>query len=451
MRPAFEVLPHSRRASSPTHFFARNGFSITICLLVCLVLLPMTSFASPDGTRGDAENASGAGLYLKAQLDSRVKLSSLKPGEVLEGKLVRDVYSGDHELFLAGSRVCLTVDKLERRRRVPNDHWPWVIKFFTPRHESYPLFQSVVVSLPEGKEVTLQVSLISISNKIEVHAQATSKKSASSLEASAAAQEVSTGPSTNSGESKTKLNAPIVTLEATLVQNDEPETQGQGAPVPTASAFTLPTGTQAKIILLGGVSASKSRPGDSFQARVVEPVRQGSKVVLPAGSILDGKIVKSTPPRWLSRAGSLYMRFTGLTLPGGGGGPIVASLSGAELNEGSRTKMDSEGGMKGDRPGKAWMLIHIGVTGGIAKVADDGTQLLIEALVSTATDASTAGTAKIVSTCVSGMFMITRHGRDVILPRFTEMDVMFDRPVSVGSPSPTDQPRDPGPSHSNTE
>jgi len=33
--------------------------------------------------------------------------------------------------------------------------------------------------------------------------------------------------------------------------------------------------------------------------------------------------------------------------------------------------------------------------------------------------------------------MLTRHGRDVVLPKFTEMDITFSRPVvlSAGAPS----------------
>jgi hypothetical protein len=438
MRSAFAVLPLRPKVFCPAHFFALKSVCVTCCVLLgFLISMSPASQAFSDGLAGNPETAAGAGLYVKVQLADRVKVSALKPGDVLEGKLARDVYSGDRELFPTGSRVRLTVDNLERRRRVPNDHWPWVIKFFTPRHESYPTFHSALVSPPDGGEVPLRVSLISISNKIEVHAQAKSKQTAQS-EDSTTAQEVSTGASQTSSAPKKKSAAPIMTLEATLAHEEE-STQGTEAQVTSsasAGSVTLPAGTQAKIILLGGVSASRSRPGDSLQARVLEPVRQGSKVVVPAGSILEGKVVKSTPPRWLSRAGSLYLRFTGITFPGGRDVPIAASLSGAELDRGSRTRMDSEGGMKGDHPGKAWMLIHIGVTSGIAKVADDGTQLLVEALVSTATDASTAGTAKIVAACASGIFMITRHGRDVILPRFTEMDVLFDRPAPLGSPAP---------------
>jgi hypothetical protein len=81
------------------------------------------------------------------------------------------------------------------------------------------------------------------------------------------------------------------------------------------------------------------------------------------------------------------------------------------------------------------MAINLGVTAGLSKEIDDGVQLVIEAIVSAATDASTAGTARIVSSCVSGLYMATRHGRDVVLPRFTEMDISLDRPVSLNTPA----------------
>ena len=111
--------------------------------------------------------------------------------------------------------------------------------------------------------------------------------------------------------------------------------------------------------------------------------------------------------------------------------PITASLAGADLDERSHTRIDSEGRLRGEGPGKAWMAINLGVSVGVAKVADDGIQLVLEAIVSTATDVSTAGTGRIVASCASGLFLVTRRGRDVVLSRFTEMAVSFDRPVSL--------------------
>jgi hypothetical protein len=343
--------------------------------------------------------------------------------------------------------VRLTVDKLGRRRRIPNDHWPWVVKFFTPRHENYPTFQSAVVSLPDGKEVPLRVALIFINRETEIRSQAKTKKghqpaasaAIQSADASAGANQAPAQTESKDAASKkagSKNNGVFVILEAAT------PAEALAVPVESSSAsaltepVTLATGTRAKIILLGGVSASKSRPGDSFQARLVEPVRLNSAVVLPEGTLLGGKVVARTPPRMMSRAGSILLSFTDLTLPGRPGIPAVASVTAAELDERSHTKIDPEGKMTGDRPGKAWMLINIGVTAGIAKVSDDTMQLIIEAIVSTATDASTAGSGRIAAICASGVFLLTRHGRDVVLPRFTEMNVVFDRPVSLaGSPA----------------
>jgi hypothetical protein len=198
---------------------------------------------------------------------------------------------------------------------------------------------------------------------------------------------------------------------------------------------TIPSGTQAKVILLGDISASKNHARDSFQARLVEPVFLESRVLLPEGTLFEGTILKTQAPRTLSRSGSVSLAFTNMTIPGGVVTSINASVAGAEIDQSSHTVIDPEGHIHGDRPGKAWMIINVGTTAGIAKAADDGAQLVIEALVSTATDVSTAGTARIVSTCASAIYFLTRHGRDVVLPKYTQMKIVFDRPVLVSSQS----------------
>jgi len=80
-----------------------------------------------------------------------------------------------------------------------------------------------------------------------------------------------------------------------------------------------------------------------------------------------------------------------------------------------------------------WMLINGGVAGGIAKEVDDGTQLIAEAIISSATDASTAGTARIAGTIVSAAFMLTRKGHDVVLPNHTEMAITLNRPLTLSA------------------
>jgi hypothetical protein len=431
-------------------------FTIRFCQLLffcCAAyaqFVPQAQPASAQVVDSPLDLALQSSVYVKVQLDNTVKVSALKSGDVIEGQLAQDTYSGDIELFPAGSRVRLTVDKLARRRRVPNDHWPWVVKAFTPRHENYPTFRSATVVLSEGKEVHLRASLISISRETEVRARAKTKKRAKSDQPMRSDADTTSQlpPQTGPGDVATtrvakKNPGAMVTLEA---ENPAAALPPGTASLATSSDFssqtelaapvTLAAGTPAKIVLLGGVSASSSRPGDSFQARLVEPVRLNSKVALPEGTLLGGKVVSRTPPRMLSRAGSILLEFTNLTLPDRKEFPIAASVTAAELDRRSHTKIDPEGRLHGDRPGKAWMAINIGVTSGIAKEADDTLQLIIEAVVSSATDASTAGVGRIAATCASGLFLITRHGRDVVLPRFTEMNIAFDRPLSLTVPRP---------------
>ena len=381
----------------------------------------------------NAPNSTSAesSLYLKVQLDKPLKLAKLRPGDTVEGKLTRGVYSTDQELFRPGSQVRLAIDHLEKRRRTPDDHWPWVVKVFTPRYEPYPVFKLAAISGANG-ESGLRVSLLSISRKREVSAQEKKKRSGRQGEEAGSVEVSKSGGIYGSG----KLATPIVVLEAFGAEPQKTESTSAGAASseagPDLSGMeTLPPGTACRILLLGNVSASRSQPGDLIQARLIEPALVNSRVVLPAGSLFQGKVLKRTPPRWGSRAGSLYLTFTGVTLPGGNLIPIAASLTGAELDRRSHTRMDAEGQLHGERPGKAWMAINIGVTAGLAKEVDDATQLIIEALISTATDASTAGTARIVSSCISGIYMVSRHGRDVVLPRFTEMNIALDRPLAV--------------------
>jgi hypothetical protein len=109
----------------------------------------------------------------------------------------------------------------------------------------------------------------------------------------------------------------------------------------------------------------------------------------------------------------------------------TASLSALEVDRRPHLKIDSEGQLHEDRPGIAWTLINGGVSAGMAKEVDDGTQLVLEAVLSGATDVSTAGTARIAGAIVSGIFFVTRHGRDVVLPNFTEMQITLNRPVTL--------------------
>jgi hypothetical protein len=384
-------------------------------------------------------------LYLKVQVPDANKLRSLKRGVIVEGTLAQSVYSGSQELFPAASRITLTVRDIQRCQRPHNDHWPWVAAIFIPRHENCPTFEAGRVSLADGREVPLHLSLISVAREKHVQAGLHPKRSpaapaTTAYQGSATSDAKPETPAAPAAELDSQKTAPLrltFTFEGTGLASDGADGIMVGdaaSPSDPATLPAIPPGTPAKVILLDSLSASKNHRGDLFRARLIEPVTVGKSVMLPEGAILEGHVAQVVRPRSMSRSGSLLLIFDQLVPAEAPPSPLSASVTGVRLDQYSATSIDPEGVMRGARPGKVWMLINLGATGGVAKVVDDTTQLIIEAIISTATDVSTAGTARIVASCASGLFMLTRRGRDVVLPQFTELDIAFNR--SVAAPQP---------------
>ncbi len=381
-------------------------------------------------------------LFVKVQLDSSVKLSSLNAGESVEGNLTGDVYSPENRVFAAGSHIRLTVSRVERKPKIPSERWPWIAKLFLPHHENFPVFNEVVISMPDGTKSAIQASLLSSNRMKEVRVPLSrdgGKKSANpaSIEASPA--------ETGSEKDASASHGPVLYLEAHRA-NVKPIENLDWVHSSLSGSSVLPAGTICRALLLEDISASKSHIGDEIHARLLEPILSDSQIVIPAGSMFEGRVMKATRPRAPSRAGSLTLAFESVRLPEGHRIAVSASLSSVGMNVGSPVKMDREGSLHGSRPGAMWMLINGGVTAGIAKEVDDGTQLIVEAIISTATDATTAGTARIAGSIVSAAFMLTRKGRDVVLPNHTEMVITLNRALTFSAqmaeiPSSAGQPR----------
>jgi hypothetical protein len=370
-------------------------------------------------------------------LDGRVKLNKVAPGSTLEGKLTRDVYWRNAEIFSKGSTVHLVVEKLESRRKpFAVDDRPFVIHLFAPRHDLTARFRSVEVVTARGEKVPLQATFIALSQRAEL--SASPKKSSKEAE-----KPNPTGGASGANPQPHATPAPwVLTLQ---VQPQDttfsslaalyPASPSVPEPAPCPGACTLADGTRMPLVLMAGLSAGKNRQGETVQAVLLEPVRVGASLAIPQGSILQGVLARRVPPRRLYRPGSLYLQFDHLTLPNGASAKIVASPVSAEVDRGTHMMMDAEGRIHAQNPGKARFLLDFGVTGGISKVSDDTTQMIIEAISSTATDASTAGVARFAAMGASAIFLLTRHGRDVILPPYTEMDVSLNRSVSLGDPA----------------
>ena len=398
--------------------------TLTLAALIsALALCPTLRAQSTSPTRDEFP------LFVKVQLDSSVKLSSLKAGESVEGNLTRDVYSPENRVFASGSHIRLTVSRVERKRKTPSEKWPWIAKIFLPHHENFPVFNDAAISMPDGSKSAIQASLLSSNRMKEVRvppARDRRKKSENTVSIDANPTE------TGSEKNASAPHGPVLYLEAYRT-GVEPLGSSGWVNAGSSGSSIVPAGTVCRVLLLEDISASKSHVGDEIHARLLEPILSDSQVVIPAGSVFEGRVMKATRPRIPSRAGSLTIAFDSIRLPEGHRIPVSASLASVHVNAGSPLKMDREGRLHGSRPGAIWFLINSGVAGGIAKEVDDGAQLIVEAIISTATDASTAGTARIAGSVVSAVFMLTRKGHDVVLPNHTEMAITLNRPLTFSA------------------
>lgn len=88
----------------------------------------------------------------------------------------------------------------------------------------------------------------------------------------------------------------------------------------------VPVGTKIPIIMDSPVDSDTSQEGDEFTARTSEDLSIDGSTVLPAGSIIKGRIAKINPPKTMGRSGSVSLKFDTVTTPDDRQIPIVANL-----------------------------------------------------------------------------------------------------------------------------
>jgi hypothetical protein len=84
----------------------------------------------------------------------------------------------------------------------------------------------------------------------------------------------------------------------------------------SAEEGRLESGTDFQVRLEQPLSSKTARAEDRFEARVLEPVSAGARVVIPAGSRVRGIVQAAEPAERPSKSGRLDLSFDTLTIPG---------------------------------------------------------------------------------------------------------------------------------------
>ncbi len=181
--------------------------------------------------------------------------------------------------------------------------------------------------------------------------------------------------------------------------------------------ITVPSGTQIPLVLKQAISTKSAKVGDAVYAETSFPITLNEKVVIPAGTYVQGRISDVKRPGRVKGRAELLMHFTTLVYPSG----YTALLPGAVENvPGSerQTVKGEEGTIRqeGDKMKDVGTIAKTGATGaGIGGLATQSGK-----------GAAVGGLAGAAAGL--GYALLTR-GSEVTLPVGTSVQMVLQRPL----------------------
>ena len=182
----------------------------------------------------------------------------------------------------------------------------------------------------------------------------------------------------------------------------------------------IPAGTKIPIALKNTISTKGNHPGDPIYAQTTFPVVLNERILIPAGTYVQGRITSIKPAGRLKGRAEVLMHFTTLIYPNGYTVLLPGYLENAPGVDKGKVK-DKEGTIQGDsNAGKtAATIAQPAATGALTgAVVRGGEGALIG-----------AGIGGAVGTAIAAF----SHGNEVKLPPGTTLEVVLQRDVPIDS------------------
>lgn len=187
---------------------------------------------------------------------------------------------------------------------------------------------------------------------------------------------------------------------------------------PTADQVTIPAGTKIPIALKNTISTKANHEGDPIYAQTTFPVVLNDRIVVPAGTYVQGKISSIKPAGHIKGRAEVLIHFTTLIYPSGYTVMLPGSIENAPGVDNGKVK-DKEGTIRGDsNAGKtAATVAGPAAEGTVAGAVIHGGE---GALIG-------AGIGGAVGTAIAAL----GHGNEVKMGPGTTLEVVLQRDVSV--------------------
>jgi hypothetical protein len=186
----------------------------------------------------------------------------------------------------------------------------------------------------------------------------------------------------------------------------------------SATEITIPSGTRIPVAIKNAISTKTSREGDPIYAQSTFPVVVNDRIVVPAGTYVQGKISQIKPAGRLKGRAEVLVHFTTLIYPSGYTVILPGAIEDAPGVNGGSVK-DKEGTIRGDsNAGKtAGTIAGPAAEGGIIGAVSHGGE---GALIG-------AGIGGAIGTTIAAL----SHGNEVRMGPGTTLEVVLQRDVPV--------------------
>jgi len=182
--------------------------------------------------------------------------------------------------------------------------------------------------------------------------------------------------------------------------------------------IVVPAGTKLPLVLHNAVSTRNAHPGDPVYLETVFPIVQDDKILIPAGSYVQGEITETHRPGRVKGTGEMRIRLTTMILPNGY--TVRFDAIPANAGTGGNETTGNEGQIKGDtnKAGEVGTVIKTtGAGAGIGGIASR--------------TGKGAGIGAGVGAAAGVAAVLLSRGPELELPRGTTLDAVLDRPLTL--------------------
>jgi hypothetical protein len=183
-----------------------------------------------------------------------------------------------------------------------------------------------------------------------------------------------------------------------------------------AQSAPVPAGTALMVKLQTTLATFSNKAGDPFQAQLTQPVVLNGKTLIPAGTMVEGRVTKVSEPRRISGKPTIGILPKALVLPTGERLFLDATL--VDTNIGGSTDVNQEGEFKGAGHDRRDQLEAGGGTAG---------GMLIGGLIGGPPGIVIGG---VVGAGSTGVHWLSKH-RSATLPAGTELTLELNRPLAM--------------------